>query len=277
MKKRVLIYTYEIFVCILFIMVANNSAQNKGNIQITCPTGFRVYLDDELMGLTSDKQDGIHINKIVSGKHEIRVEKTGYNTNNKSINVIKGKTIELTITPTKIETTPEKTIGVQSIPLETDLKLLPLGKSSLGTCVMGMPQCYFSQIDMLFSSHNKDSMYYTQAGVKKVIIEECKISFNGHFSTGGLLGSPHEDISNIVFEYAFYSGSETLLHETKSFPDFQMNTETSQPIQILEGPKFMNYDFHFFISFDKLNLTLTYPSSTYNFIYMVCITPKDSK
>jgi hypothetical protein len=61
----------------VFVMsvVAVSSA---GDIQIFCSPGLRVYLDNELMGTSSAKEDGLFLMNVPNGSRTIRVEKDGF-------------------------------------------------------------------------------------------------------------------------------------------------------------------------------------------------------
>ena len=49
-----------------------------GDIQILSEAGLRVYLDDQLVGVTNDRQDGLYLLDIPSGSHTLRLEHEGY-------------------------------------------------------------------------------------------------------------------------------------------------------------------------------------------------------
>ncbi len=48
-----------------------------GDIQVLCDPGLRVFLDNELVGTSNVKDDGMYLMDVPRGTHIIRVEKTG--------------------------------------------------------------------------------------------------------------------------------------------------------------------------------------------------------
>jgi hypothetical protein len=63
-------------VFVLALVAANISW--AGDIQVLCEPGLRIYLDDELAGMSSAKEDGLFLANVGTGSHMIRVEKEGY-------------------------------------------------------------------------------------------------------------------------------------------------------------------------------------------------------
>lgn len=49
-----------------------------GDIQVFCEAGLRVYLDDELAGISSRLDDGLYLMDVGPGSHAVRVEKDGF-------------------------------------------------------------------------------------------------------------------------------------------------------------------------------------------------------
>jgi len=49
-----------------------------GDIQVLCEPGLRVYVDDEFVGTSSTREDGLAVVNIGPGKHVVRVEKDGF-------------------------------------------------------------------------------------------------------------------------------------------------------------------------------------------------------
>ena len=64
-----------LFLCLLLSVAAVSSA---GDIQVFCSPGLRVYLDGELMGTSSVKDDGLYLFDVPHGTRTIRVEKDGF-------------------------------------------------------------------------------------------------------------------------------------------------------------------------------------------------------
>ncbi len=61
---------------VVMLVAANISL--AGDIQVLCEPGLRIYLDDELAGTSSARQDGLFLADVGNGLHVIRAEKDGY-------------------------------------------------------------------------------------------------------------------------------------------------------------------------------------------------------
>ena len=65
---------------VLLILIAFSSLSSTawaGDVQVLCQPGLRVYLDDELVGTSNEKEDGLFLMDVAPGKRTIRVEKDG--------------------------------------------------------------------------------------------------------------------------------------------------------------------------------------------------------
>jgi hypothetical protein len=60
------------------ILIGVASASFAGDIQIFCEPGLSIYLDDEFMGASNAKQDGLFLLNVRRGTRTIRVEKEGF-------------------------------------------------------------------------------------------------------------------------------------------------------------------------------------------------------
>jgi hypothetical protein len=60
------------------ILIGVASASFAGDIQIFCEPGHSIYLDDEFMGTSNAKQDGLFLLNVRKGTRTIRVEKEGF-------------------------------------------------------------------------------------------------------------------------------------------------------------------------------------------------------
>jgi len=65
------------WICLFFVMSAA-AVSFAGDIQVSCSPGLRVYLDDELMGTSSAKEDGLFLMNVPHGTRTIRIEKDGF-------------------------------------------------------------------------------------------------------------------------------------------------------------------------------------------------------
>ena len=62
----------------LFFVTSVAAVSFAGDIQVSCSPGLRVYLDDEFMGTSSAKEDGLFLMNVPHGTRVIRVEKDGF-------------------------------------------------------------------------------------------------------------------------------------------------------------------------------------------------------
>ena len=67
---------------IIFLIITLCALSNEGISQqllVVCEPGYRVYIDDTLKGVTNDSQDGLLIDGVAVGEHELVVKKrTGF-------------------------------------------------------------------------------------------------------------------------------------------------------------------------------------------------------
>jgi hypothetical protein len=68
--------------------VAVTAVSSAGGIQVSAEPGLQIYLDGELMGTTSAKEDGLFLSDLKRGRHTIRVEKEGFQPQSFEVNVI---------------------------------------------------------------------------------------------------------------------------------------------------------------------------------------------
>ena len=65
--------------CLCLLMLMSVSAVSfAGDIQVFCAPDLRVYLDDEFLGTSRAKEDGLFLTDVPAGSHTIRVEKDGF-------------------------------------------------------------------------------------------------------------------------------------------------------------------------------------------------------
>lgn len=69
-------------------------ADNTGSLFIDCEAGFRVYLNENMAGITSDDQGGIWLTDLPVGKINVRMQKRGYNPVFFMIEILHGQTVE---------------------------------------------------------------------------------------------------------------------------------------------------------------------------------------
>jgi hypothetical protein len=59
-------------------LISAASLSFAGDIQIFCEPGLSIYLDDNFMGTSNKKQDGLFLMDVRKGTHTIRVDKDGF-------------------------------------------------------------------------------------------------------------------------------------------------------------------------------------------------------
>jgi hypothetical protein len=60
------------------LLLGVTTMSHAGDIQILCEPDLRVYVDDELVGRSSAREDGLAIENVPPGTHLVRVEKDGF-------------------------------------------------------------------------------------------------------------------------------------------------------------------------------------------------------
>jgi len=68
--------------------VSATAVSSAGGVQISAEPGLQVFLDGEPMGDTSAKEDGLFLTGVGRGRHRIRVEKEGFQTQTFEVDVI---------------------------------------------------------------------------------------------------------------------------------------------------------------------------------------------
>ncbi len=62
----------------LFVVMSVAVVSFAGDIQVSCEPGLRVFLDEEFMGTSSAREDGLFLMNVKKGSHTVRVEKDGF-------------------------------------------------------------------------------------------------------------------------------------------------------------------------------------------------------
>lgn len=95
------------FALIVLVGTVAVAADEAGALQVTCRPGHRVYVDGEFVGLTTAEQDGLHLAAVAAGRHEVRVEKLGFQARTLAVTVIAGRAVELRVPDLEPETAAE--------------------------------------------------------------------------------------------------------------------------------------------------------------------------
>ncbi len=64
------------------------AVSSAGGVQISAEPGLAVFLDSESMGMTSAREDGLFLSGVARGRHTIRVEKNGFQSQTFEVDVI---------------------------------------------------------------------------------------------------------------------------------------------------------------------------------------------
>lgn len=91
-KLRIIIAT----VIIILIAVSSAAAQT-GDIQITCETGVRIWLDKDFKGETTQEENGMFIEDLAAGEYRVKAEKSGFESINRVVKVNQDMTTEVKI------------------------------------------------------------------------------------------------------------------------------------------------------------------------------------
>jgi hypothetical protein len=97
----------------LLLVMAVAAVAGAGDIQILCEPGIRVYLDDELAGISSRLDDGLYLMDVARGPHTVRVEKDGFRP--QSFEVVVGAA-PLEVSVEEFEALPAEPTGAASVP-----------------------------------------------------------------------------------------------------------------------------------------------------------------
>ncbi|MBI4613179.1 MAG: PEGA domain-containing protein [Planctomycetes bacterium] len=73
------------------------AAQETGRVQVTAPPGLRVYVDGRIAGKTTDADDGIFLERVAAGERTIRLEKQGFDPEERKVTVPAGGIVEVRI------------------------------------------------------------------------------------------------------------------------------------------------------------------------------------
>ncbi|MCP4353197.1 MAG: SUMF1/EgtB/PvdO family nonheme iron enzyme [Desulfobacterales bacterium] len=93
LKKRIIISS----MLLIFFTAVPCLPITGGDIQVTCEPGVRIWLDEDFKGKTSIDENGLFIENIPPGKHKIKAAKSGYRIENRIVEVMRGKTVEVKI------------------------------------------------------------------------------------------------------------------------------------------------------------------------------------
>lgn len=80
------------------------NAQSAGYIQVVYEPGARVFLDENFSGETSSSEGGKILQDVPAGKHIVRIEKTGFDSQSIPVTVEAGKVFELRVSAFKQRT-----------------------------------------------------------------------------------------------------------------------------------------------------------------------------
>lgn len=137
----------------LLLVMAVAAVAGAGDIQILCEPGLRVYLDDELAGISSRLDDGLYLMDVARGPHAVRVEKDGFRP--QSFEVVVGEA-PLEVAVEEFEALPAEPEGAVAAPGPAPV---PLGS----LVVTSAPQKCVVEIDG--TPHTKTTPQLTIGGL----------------------------------------------------------------------------------------------------------------
>jgi hypothetical protein len=108
------------WLCLLLLAFAPAAAL-AGDVQVSCEPGLRVFLDGKFAGFSNVKDDGYFLADIPEGRHVIRVDKHGFESQTFQV--------EVKQLPTQVKVgpfTPESPVGTEKEPAESRAQR-PLG------------------------------------------------------------------------------------------------------------------------------------------------------
>ena len=114
----------------LFAMpILGNAA--TGDIQVSCESGVRIFIDNHFKGVTNDSDSGLFVEGLAPGRHTLKAIKKGFDPYEKNISITANKAIEIKIS---FGERPEIVKGLQSEEGQThsqvgkmELRSVPLG------------------------------------------------------------------------------------------------------------------------------------------------------
>ncbi len=119
----------------LIVVMSVAAVSFAGDIQVSCETGLRVYLDGEFMGTSSAREDGLFLMNVATGAHTIRLEKDGFLPQDFSVKVLR-LPIEVTAEQfSPAPTLPSEQIETVSVELKQPVGILVVA-SAPQNCVV---------------------------------------------------------------------------------------------------------------------------------------------
>jgi len=95
--KNQFIMRFVLFFLWMLLPVAGLLGQAKGDLQVTCEPGLRIYVGDQFMGVSKTSEDGLYIEGLPVGRHNVRVEKSGFEPQTISANIVAGRAVEIRV------------------------------------------------------------------------------------------------------------------------------------------------------------------------------------
>ena len=81
---------------LFFILYAGTLlAAMGGDVQITCEPDVRIWVDEVFKGVTTVDDNGLYVENLGPGIRKIKAAKSGYKIEERSVEVLRGKTIEV--------------------------------------------------------------------------------------------------------------------------------------------------------------------------------------
>ncbi len=184
----------------LFVVMSLAVVCNAGDVQVSCEPELRVYLDDEFMGTSSAREDGLFLMDVKAGSHVIRVEKDGFVPQNFDVDTV---TSSIEVVVEEFTPLPPAPAASETVPAEA-----PKGVGVL--VITSAPQYCFVEIDG--EVHEKTSPTLTIGGLAA---GEHSISFSkeGWQSISGVVTV--EPGADVTIRGNFKAGEVETTHQGK--------------------------------------------------------------
>lgn len=85
-----------------------------GTLQVYCPEGINIYLDDKLVGKSNTEMSGLLIEVVAAGSHAVKAYKSGYITQTTEVTIKANEITSVTFEMTKDESDAKKYIGLST-------------------------------------------------------------------------------------------------------------------------------------------------------------------
>lgn len=172
-------YTAITILLILSLFISSNVFAATGDIQITCETNVRIFIDNNFKGVTNDSDSGLFIEGLTPGRHTLKAVKKGFDPFVREISITANKAIEVKI---NFGQRQERVQGLQS---EEGQTLSQVGKMELRSVPLGAK----------VTIDGKSYQQKTDMEIENIPIGKHRISFErGNKKLSGLFNLNEQEI-----------------------------------------------------------------------------------